>query len=109
MEKLQCPKCKCENIAVYSRRRYLLWAAAYLLFIFFSYLVIRTPLLKAGEWDPGLMLFIIFSETVFCISIILFVYYVALALSKKQTTYLCRSCNHAFERDLVFPHGAHGK
>jgi hypothetical protein len=109
MEKLQCPKCHCENIAVYSRRRYFLWAAVCFVFILLGYLVIRTPLLKPGEWDAGLMLFIILSETVFCIGIVMAVYFVALGVLKKHASYMCRSCKHAFENDLVVPHGAHGK
>lgn len=109
MEKLQCPECKCENIAVHSRKRYFLLAAVCFVFIFLSYLVIRTPLLKPGEWNAGLMLFIIFSETVFCIGIILAIYYIALALLKKHTTYFCRSCRHDFDHVLEVHHSTQGK
>ncbi|HEY9000912.1 MAG TPA: hypothetical protein VIM89_06145 [Mucilaginibacter sp.] len=109
MEKLQCPKCKCENIAVHSRRRYFLFAAVCFVFIVLGYLVIRAPLLKPGEWNAGLMLFIIFSETVFCIGIILAIYYIALGVLKKHTTYFCRSCKHDFDHALIVHHSAHGK
>lgn len=104
MEKLQCPECKCENIAVHSRRRYFLFAAVCVVFILLSYQVIRTPLLKPGEWSAGLMLFIIFSETVFCIGIILAIYYIALAILKKHTTYFCRNCKHDFDHVLAGHH-----
>ena len=109
MEKLQCPECKCENIAVHSRRRYFLLAAVCLVFVLLGYLVIRTPILKPGEWNAGLMLFIIFAETVFCIGIILAIYYIALGVLKKHTTYFCRSCKHDFDATLVMHHSAHGK
>jgi len=109
MEKLQCPKCKCENITVHSRRRYFLLTAVCFIFILLSYLVIRTPLLKPGEWNAGLMLFIILSETAFCISIIMAIYFIALGIMKKHTTYFCRSCKHDFDTVLIAHHSGHGK
>jgi len=109
MEKLQCPECKCENIAVHSRRRYFLYAALCFVFILLGYVVIRTPLLKPGEWNAGLMLLIILSETVFCIGIVLAIYYIALGVLKKHTTYFCRSCKHDFDHALVVHQSAQGK
>lgn len=109
MEKLQCPQCKCENIVVHSRRRYFLLAALCVVFILLGYLMIRTPLLKPGEWNAGIMLIIIFSETVFCIGIILAIYYVALGILKKHTTYFCRGCKHDFDQALIVHHSIHGK
>jgi len=109
MEKLQCPECKCDNIAVQSRRRYFLWAAVCLGFILLGYLVIRTPLLRPGEWNAWLMVLIILSETMFCISIILAVYYIVLGVMKKHTTYFCRSCKHDFDNVLIINHNSQGK
>jgi hypothetical protein len=109
MEKLQCPQCKCENIAVHSRRRYFLLAAVCFVFVLLGYLVIRTPLLKPGEWNAGIMLFIILSETAFCIGITLTIYYLALGILKKHTTYFCRSCKHNFDHVLVTHHNTHNK
>jgi len=109
MEKLQCPECKCENIAVHSKRRYFLYAAICLFFVMLGYLVIRTPLLKPGEWNASLMMFIIFSETVFCIGIVLAIYYIALGILKKHTTYFCRSCKHEFDHAFVVHHSTHSK
>jgi len=104
MEKLQCPKCKCENITVHSRRRYFLWAVVCFVFILLGYVVIGTPLLKPGDWNAWLMLLIISSETVFCISIVLAVYYIALGVMKKHTTYFCRSCKHDFDNAIAVHH-----
>ena len=109
MEKLQCPECRCENIVVHSRRRYFLLAGVCCVFIFLSYLVIRTPRLKPGEGNAGLMLFIIFSETVFCISIVMAVYYAIHGILKKHTTYFCRSCKHDFDSVFIVHHSGRGK
>jgi len=109
MNKLQCPGCKSEHIAVQSRRRYISWAVVCLAIIFVSYLVIRAPLLKPGEWNAAIMVFIIASETAFCISIILGVYYLALGIFKRHTTYFCRDCKQVFEDNLVVRHSTSGK
>jgi hypothetical protein len=109
MNKLQCPGCKSEHITVQSRRRYLSWAALCLAIIGVSYLVIRTPLLKPGEWNAAIMALIIASETAFCISIILGVYYLALGIFKRHTTYFCRDCKEVFDNGLAIPHSTSGK
>lgn len=109
MNKLQCPGCKSEHITVQSRRRYLSWAALCLAIIGVSFLVMRAPLLKPGEWNGAIMTLVIASETMFCIAIILCVYYLALGILKRHTTYFCRDCKEVFDHNLIVPHGTSGK
>lgn len=109
MNKLQCPGCKSEHITVQSRRRYFSKAAFCLVIIAASYLVIKAPLLKPGEWNTAVMILIIASETTFCISIILGVYYLALGIFKHHTTYLCRDCDEVFDNVFAVQQGPPGK
>jgi len=109
MNKLQCPGCKSERISVQSRRRYLSWAALCLAIIGLSYLVIRAPLLKPGDWNAAMMAFIIASETAFCISIIMGVYYLALGIFKRHTTYMCRDCKEIFDDGFAVHQSTSGK
>jgi hypothetical protein len=96
MDKLHCPGCKSDHIKVQSRKRYFSWAALCIVITSLSYLIFINPLLKAGEWDGYKMMLTVLNETVLCISIILFFYFCVSGIFKKQTTYVCRDCNHQF-------------
>jgi Zn finger protein HypA/HybF involved in hydrogenase expression len=96
MDKLHCPGCKSDRIRIQSRKRYFSWAVLCLAIALVTYLILINPLLRPGEWDGFKMMLTVLNETAFCISIILFVYFLVSGIFKKQTTYTCRDCNHQF-------------
>ncbi len=84
-------------------------AAVCLVIIFFCYLVLRTPLLKSGDWNSAIMVLIIACQTTLCIAIIMGIYYFALGLLKKQANYVCRNCKLEFESGVIVPRVTSGK
>jgi hypothetical protein len=109
MEKLHCPKCKSDHIIVQNRRRYFSLAALCLLIIIVCYLVLRTPVLKSSDWSSVIMVLIIAIETALCIAIIMGIYYFALGVFKRQTSYTCRRCKCEFESGVIVPNGPSGE
>jgi hypothetical protein len=108
MEKLHCPKCKSDHIVIQNRRRYFSLAALCLVVIFLSCLVLKTPLLKRGDWNSAIMVLIITIETSLCIAIIMGIYYFALGVFKRHTSYTCRNCKYEFESGVIAPQGTSG-
>jgi hypothetical protein len=104
MNKLQCPGCKSDHITIHSRSRYFSWAALCLGIVSLSYLIIRTPMLKPGEWNGALIALSILSETAFCISIIMAVYYIILGILKRHASYTCKNCQHDFDTHSYISH-----
>ena len=96
MDKLHCPGCKSDHIKVLSRKRYFSWTGLCFVLALVTYFILKNPMLRPGEWDGFKMMLTVLNETVFCISIILFVYFLASGIFKKQTTYICRDCDHQF-------------
>ena len=107
MDKLHCPGCKSERIAVHSRRKYLAWAILCIVILAFSTIVLRIHLLKPGEWDTFKMLLILLNQVAFCIALIMAIYYLVLGVYKKHTSYYCRDCDHEFDNGLMVQHNSH--
>lgn len=105
MEKLQCPKCHSDHyVNIQSRRRYFSQAALCLAIILSSYLIIKAPLLKPGEWNGYIITLIVACQTAFCIAIIMAIYYFTLGVFKRAPSYFCKFCKYAFDDSINVSH-----
>jgi hypothetical protein len=78
-----------------------------LLVVAICYLILRNPMLDPGELNLLIMMVSIAFEGVFCIALIMAVYYLISGILQKHASYFCRECHHHFEHGLIAHHHVH--
>jgi len=109
MEKLHCPKCHSDHVITQSRRKYFSLAVLCLVVVSLSYVVLKNPLLKPGEFDSIKMGLMILAEAAFCIALILAIYYFIIGIVQKHISYKCPHCDIVFDANTAISHHVSGK
>jgi hypothetical protein len=99
MSTTHCPKCKSDNVAYYSRKKYFFRSAGCLTVILFCLYTIYG--LKDEDPNPVVLIGIFGSLFFISLSTIFLIYYLIKGIRQKEAGYQCGFCKNKFSTGLI--------
>jgi len=98
--RLQCPNCKSDNVAIYSRRKYFVKSAICSALILLCYLEFK-GLASENDVDPVIIIGVLGSLILSALALIFGIYYFIKALTAKETIYKCNHCKSKLDSSSI--------